>query len=179
MDALTQAIESYWSRHATPPTEALAIHAIELISGHLVRATMDGDDMVAREAMAYGSLVAGMAFANSRLGAVHGLAHPLGVRYDIPHGEVCAILLPYVMRLNRAAAPVHYDRISHVVGADAADYVAELLTGLGLPTTLEHAGLRSDDFDTIVAESMPSGSLKANPKKVTEADLLAILNALC
>jgi len=178
MDALTQAIESYWSLHATPMTEALAIHAIELISRHLVTAYQAGSDLPTREAMMYGSLMAGMAFANSRLGAVHGLAHPLGIRYHVAHGEVCAILLPHVMRLNRQAVPDTYDRISHVVGGDAADVAAGLLAKLDMPTTLEHVGLRQADFEAIVAESMPSGSLKANPKRVTEADLMAILDAL-
>ncbi len=178
MDALTQAIESYWSIHATPVTEALAVRAIELISRHLVTAYERGADPDAREAMAYGSLLAGMAFANSRLGAVHGLAHPLGVRYHVGHGEVCAILLPHVMRLNCQAAPAKYDRISDMVGGDGADFTEGLLQRLNLPTTLEQVGLSRADFATIVAESMPSGSLKANPKKVTEADLIAILTAV-
>ncbi len=178
MDALTQAIESYWSIHATPITESLAIRAIELINRHLPAAYDRGDDLDAREGMAYGSLIAGMAFANSRLGAVHGLAHPLGIRYHIAHGEVCAILLPHVMRLNHQAALGKYDRIGEIVGGDAADVAASVLTRLGLPTSLEHTGLCEDDFPTIVAESMPSGSLKANPKKVTEDDLLEILRAV-
>lgn len=178
MDALTQAIEGYWSIGATPITDALAIQAIELIGGNLLRAYQAGNDLSAREAMAYGSLMAGMCFANARLGAVHGLAHPLGVRYRIAHGEVCAILLPHVMRLNRPAAAAKYDRISRIVGGDAADFAADLLVRLGLPTTLKHVGLRRADFDGIVAESMPSGSLKANPKKVAEDDLIAILTAV-
>ncbi|MBN1347673.1 MAG: iron-containing alcohol dehydrogenase [Phycisphaerae bacterium] len=178
MDALTQAIESYWSLHATPITEGLALHAVKLIRKHLPKAFADGADMPAREAMAYASLMAGIAFANSRLGAVHGLAHPLGIRYHIPHGQVCAILLPHVMRLNRQAAPEKYDRLSHVVGGDAADVATGLLERLEIPATLKHVGLNRADFDAIVAESMPSGSLKANPKKVTEEDLVAILEAL-
>lgn len=178
MDALTQAIESYWSIHATPVTEGLALRAIELISGNLPKAYEDGSNLAAREAMAYGSLTAGMAFANSRLGAVHGMAHPLGARYHIPHGEVCAILLPHVMRLNRPATPEKYDRISHIVGGDAADVAAHMLKMLDLPTDLKHASIPQADFDLIVAESLPSGSLKANPKVVTPKDLLNILDAM-
>jgi alcohol dehydrogenase class IV len=83
-----------------------------------------------------------------------------------------------VMRLNRQAAPEKYDRITALLGHDAADAAAQLLEDLRLPTTFRSAGLRKEDFDVIVAESMPSGSLKANPKKVTEADLLAILSAV-
>ncbi len=178
MDALTQAIESYWSIHATPITEGLALQAMERIADALVRAFDRGDDLDAREAMGYGSLIAGMAFANSRLGAVHGLAHPIGIRYHIPHGEVCAVLLPHVMRLNRDAAPAKYERINHILGGDAADKAAELLRRLDLPEGFGAAGLVEDDFDAIVAESMPSGSLKANPKKVTEDDLLTILKGV-
>jgi alcohol dehydrogenase class IV len=178
MDALTQAIEGYWSRGATPLTDALALQAIDLIVGHLQQACEHGEDLDAREAMAYGSLLGGMCFANARLGAVHGLAHPLGVRCRIPHGEVCAVLLPHVMRLNRQSAQAKYDRISKIVGCDGAEFAARLLALLGLPTTLAHVGLSRADFDTLVAESMPSGSLKSNPKTVTEDDLIEILTAV-
>ncbi len=178
MDALTQAIEAYWSIHASSLTDALALQAIRLISANLVAAFDRGDNMEAREALSYGSLLAGMAFASARLGAVHGMAHPLGVRSHLPHGEVCAILLPHVMRLNRPASPDKYQRISEIVRADAADVAARLLVRLNLPTTFAHANLSPGDFPAIVAESMPSGSLKANPHKVTPEDILGILAAV-
>ncbi|MEW6358056.1 MAG: iron-containing alcohol dehydrogenase [Planctomycetota bacterium] len=175
MDALTQAIESYTSIHATPLTDALSFEAVALICRSLAAACEDGDDIAARSDMAYGSLMAGMALANARLGAVHGLAHPLGVRYGIPHGLVCGVLLPRVMRLNSEAAKEKYAKIARMVNKDAIAFVEELSEKVGLPKDLSKYNVPRDDFDAIIAESMPSGSLKANPKPVTEDDLRVIL----
>ena len=175
MDALTQAIESYTSIHSTPITEALSIKAVNLICRSLATACEDGNNIEARTEMAYGSLLAGMALANARLGAVHGLAHPLGVRYAIPHGLVCGVLLPRVMRLNAEAAGEKYAKIERMVKKDAIEFVQELSNKVGLPKDLSAYSIPRDAFDTIIEESMPSGSLKANPKPVTEDDLREIL----
>ncbi len=175
MDALVQAIESYLSRHATPLTDALAVQAVRLIRANLPTASRDGRDRAAREAMAYGSLLAGMALSNARLGAVHGMAHPIGYRCHIAHGVVCAALLPAVLRFNREAAGRKYEVLADIFGGDPADASAELLRALGLPDRLGPLGLSAGEFEAIAAESMPSGSLKANPRKVTEADVEALL----
>ncbi len=176
MDALTQAIESYVSIHATPLTEALSIRAAELLLADLPVAFRNGADRAAREACSYGSVMAGMALANARLGVVHGLAHPLGVRYHIPHGVCCAVLLPASIRLNREAARAKYERLSGCTGGDIEAAVERMLDEFGLPRTFAAWNIPEADFPAIVAESMPSGSLKANPKPVTEADLLRILH---
>ncbi len=179
MDALTQAIESFTSINASLLTDALAFESARLILGSLQRAYEDGSDLEAREKMAYGSLLAGLALANARLGAVHGLAHPLGVRYRIPHGLVCAILLPAVMKMNAEAACDKYARLSEIVGEDIVTHVEKLSARLKLPSNFAAHHIPESDFPKLVAESMPSGSLKANPKKVTEEDLYHILKQLC
>ena len=178
MDALTQAVESYLSRNATPLTDALALHAVELIWASIVAAYGDGEDRQAREAMAYGALLAGMALANARLGAVHGMAHPIGYRYHLRHGVVCAALLPHVLRFNRDAASAKYDVLGNVLGADPAEAAAYLLRRLELPERLSAFGMAEEDFSQIATASMPSGSLKANPKPVTEEDVEALLGQL-
>ena len=175
MDALTQAIESYVSIHATPLTDALAFSAAELLLGHLAAACADGADHAARAACSHGSLMAGIALANARLGVVHGIAHPVGARYGVPHGVCCAILLAPSIRLNRAAARAKYDRLSAAAGLDIEQAVLRLLDATGLPRTLAAWSIPEADFPLIAAESMPSGSLKANPKKVTEADIIRLL----
>ena len=175
MDALTQGIESYTSIHATPITDALSVKAINLICRSMADAYEDGGNMEARTNMAYGSLMAGMALANARLGAVHGLAHPLGVRYGIPHGLVCAVLLPRVMRLNADAAKEKYAKITRMVKMEAIEFVEQLSATVQLPKDLSSFDIPQADYDAIIAESMPSGSLKANPKPVQESDLMAIL----
>ena len=175
MDALTQAIESYVSIHATPVTDGLAFEAARLLLRHLPAAFDDGSDRAAREACAYGSVMAGMALANARLGVVHGIAHPLGIRYHIPHGLCCGVMLPVSIRLNREHAAEKYARLSHAAGAEIGDVVDALLDRLGMPRTFAAYDIDRGDFGLIAKESLPSGSLKANPKRVTEQDVIHIL----
>ena len=178
LDALTQAVESYWSVNATPLTESLSLRAVGLLAGSLETACNNGANRSAREACSYGSLMAGMALANARLGVVHGIAHPVGARYHVPHGLACAILLPQALRLNRPAEPEKYARLCEAVGCDLIEFVDGLLEHLGIPRTFESFGLAEDDFDTIVEQSLPSGSLKANPKLVDAQDVRNILRAV-
>ena len=103
MDVLTHAIEAYTGRRATPVSDALALHAIRLVARHLADAFEDGDDANARDGMMMASLIAGMAFGNADVAAVHCLAEALGGRYDTPHGVANAVLLPAVMRYNSVA----------------------------------------------------------------------------
>lgn len=175
MDALVQAIESYVSIHATPLTEALSLQAAALLLRNLPTAHKDGRDRAAREACAYGSMMAGMALANARLGVVHGIAHPLGMRYHIPHGTCCGMLLPASIRLNRPAAGPKYDILSGIAGGDLAEVAAEMLEQFRIPRTLAAYSVPRSAFRAIAEESMPSGSLKANPKKITIEDVLEIL----
>jgi alcohol dehydrogenase class IV len=122
--------------------------------------------------------MAGMALANARLGAVHGIAHPLGARYGLPHGAICALLMPPVMRLNAPFVGGRYQRLSEAAGEDIIDFVEGLIERFGLRSILGAVPVPRGDFPAIVAESLPSGSLKANPKKVTGDDIVAILDAL-
>jgi alcohol dehydrogenase class IV len=188
-DALTQAIEAYTSTGAMPITDALAIQAIARIGRALERAYQDGQDLEARADMLYGSMLAGMAMSNARLGGVHGMAHPLGYRYRIPHGLICGLLLPYTMAYNLAYAVDKYAHIAQLLGVDtramdarsaaeqAVEQVRELVTRVGIPTHLSSLGVQRQDFPTIIAESLPSGSLKHNPRPLAAADVEAILSA--
>lgn len=178
MDALTQAIESYVSRWATPLTDSLALHAAELIWLNVLAAYDNRNDLAAAEAMAYGSLLAGMALANARLGAVHGMAHAVGYRYHLRHGVVCAALLPHVLRFNREAVREKYEALEGIFAHDPAECAEWLLRRLELPDKLSEFGLSADDFEEIAAESLTSGSLKANPRTVTEEDIQAILGCV-
>ncbi len=179
MDALTQAIESFVSIHASPITDALACDAVELLSWSVLRCFKEPTDIDAREAASYGSLMAGIALANARLGAVHGMAHPVGVRYHIPHGVVCSVLLPPVLEMNRPSAPKKYAALDRIFGQDSVRFVKNLQMELGLPETFRDYHVSRRDFDAIALESMKSGSLKANPKKMTPADVKAILGKVC
>jgi alcohol dehydrogenase class IV len=179
MDAFVQAVESYCSKFSTNLSDALTEKAIELISKNLVRAFRDGTDQHARQAMAEGSLMAGMALSNVRLGAVHGLAHPIGGKYKIPHGLVCAVLMPAVLEFNRSAlysgAEDKYSRLCNLLMADPVVFTQNLLADLGLPKDLRDYKIQEEDFPFFVDLTLRSGSTKANPRPVTQDDVIDLL----
>jgi alcohol dehydrogenase class IV len=184
LDALTHAAESYLSTGATPATEALALRAIELVGGHLPAAVADGANRPAREGMAMASMIAGMAFANSGLGLVHGLVHPVGARYRVPHGNCCGRLLPHVMRYNAAAVPERVaavgcaltgERISDPEQAAAA--VERLLREVGVPSGLSDLAIPASEVASLARDTLLAGAVRTNPRPVTEREALAVLQA--
>ncbi len=181
MDALTQGIESYVARHASNATRPLALEGVKLIFGALLTAVRNGGDCAARSAMAEGTLLGAMAFGASGLGAVHGLAHPVGAKYHLGHGLVCGVLLPTVMRWNLPVAEARYAELAAAAGlSDAPALIAAvdaLRQAAGLPPKLGPLGLREADFDWIVANSR-SGSMKSNPRDLSDDDLRLILKQL-
>ena len=109
IDAMVHAIEAFTSsRLKNPMSDQLAIQALRLLSQHLLRACNDGQDLQAREAMLFGAMLAGQAFANAPVAAVHALAYPLGGRFHLPHGLSNALVLPHVLRFNAEAAAANY-----------------------------------------------------------------------
>lgn len=183
LDALTQAIESYVSRGANPISDGWCEESVRRIAGALARAVADGTDLSAREDMALGSLLAGLALASARLGLVHGLAHPLGARYHLPHGQVCGALLPWVMEYSVEAAAEKYARLATMVGAGetAADLVAwtrALVRELDAELDFGAAGLRAEDFGHIIPPTLASGSSKHNPRPPDEEGVRELLGRL-
>ena len=134
-----------------------------------------------------GSLMAGMAMASARLGGVHGMAHPLGARYHIPHGTLCGLLLPYVMAYNLPYAVPKYATVAELLGQDvrgvgveeaahiAVEHIRELVEQVGIPLHLGEFGVRADELDPIIEGSLPSGSLKHNPRPLGAEDVRNIL----
>ncbi|NPV48984.1 MAG: iron-containing alcohol dehydrogenase [Armatimonadetes bacterium] len=183
LDALTQAIESYVSTGANPVSDMLCEESIRRIAGSLRRAVADGSDREARESMALGSLLAGLALASARLGLVHGLAHPLGALYGLPHGQVCGALLPHVMVYNMRAAGPKYARLARMLGlgADASalvGWVEALVHDLGAQLNFAAAGLSEVDIPAIVPPTLASGSSRHNPRPVDEAGVRELLATL-
>jgi alcohol dehydrogenase class IV len=189
MDALVQAVEAYVATGANPLTDALALEGARLAAGALETAVADGADQAAREAMALGSLMAGLALNMARLGLVHGLAHPIGALTGAAHGLLCGMLLPAVMEFNLPAATEKYAHLARELGAAPAvapdleaaraliAFAQELGARVGLPARLEAIGLSRDCLEYVAAEAMPSGSTKANPRPVSQADALAVARA--
>lgn len=182
-DALVHALEGYVSRRATPLTDALALEAVALVGRYLRRATRDGADAEARDGMALASMTAGMAFANTGVGAAHSLAHALGALHGVPHGTACALFLPYVMEFNLDHARGKFARVAQALNPDAdaaqpaqgIDEVRALTRELGLPQTLQAVGVKREELRDMVPGAMLSGALKSNPRDVSEAEALGIL----
>ncbi|HAS8283169.1 L-threonine dehydrogenase [Vibrio vulnificus] len=189
MDALTHAVEAYVSIAATPITDAVAIKAIELIQAHLRTAVAHGDDIEAREQMAYAQFMAGMAFNNASLGYVHAMAHQLGGFYDLPHGVCNAILLPHVQRYNAQVCPerlrdvakamgVNVEGMSAEQGAEAAiDAIVALAKDVGIPAGIRELGAKLEDIPTLADNALKDACGFTNPKQATHEEISAIFEA--
>lgn len=182
IDSLTHAIESYLSTGATPPSEALALRAVEIIGSSLREAFANGADRPARERMALGSMTAGMAFANSGLGLVHGLVHPLGARFGLAHGLACARLLPHVMRYNRPAVEDKLAAVDRALtgkergtpdGAIAA--VESLLSDVKVPSGIGDLDIPQEEMAGLAKDGLLAGAVRTNPRSVGEDDARRVL----
>ena len=189
MDALTHAVEAYVSKDANPVTDAAAIQAIKLISSNLRQAVALGENLVARENMAYGSLLAGMAFNNANLGYVHAMAHQLGGLYDMPHGVANAMLLPHVCKYNLISNPQKFADIAEFMGENieglsvmdaaqkAIDAMFRLSTDIGIPAKLRDMGVKEEDFGYMAEMALKDGNAFSNPRKGNERDIVEIFKA--
>jgi len=186
IDAMVHAIEAYASKNANnnPISRHLAAQALTLIGASLETAVKDGANLAARSAMLLGSMLAGQAFANSPVAAVHALAYPLGGHFHIPHGLSNALVLPHVLRFNIVTAPGAYAQMAPfafpgVMGAGAfVEALAALSARCGLPQRLRDVGVPEDVLPTLARDAMnQTRLLPNNPREVREADALAIYRA--
>jgi alcohol dehydrogenase class IV len=190
LDALTQVIEPFVCKASSPLADALCRDGIKRASRSLLPAYLDGSNFAAREEMCLVSLYGGMALANARLGAVHGLAGPLGGMYQAPHGAICARLLPLVMKTNlkalRSRQPdspsiTRYEEIAQMVcgkedarAEDGLEFIQHLCDKLEIRSLGEY-GLQSEDFSTLVLMAQKSSSMRGNPIGLTDSELTGIL----
>ncbi|WP_291976462.1 MULTISPECIES: iron-containing alcohol dehydrogenase [unclassified Chelatococcus] len=189
VDAMVHAIEAYASANPNnnPLSRMLAREALRLLGSHIERAVRSGADRPAREAMLLGSMLAGQAFANSPVAAVHALAYPIGGTFHIPHGLSNALVLTAVLRFNLPVAAATYAKIA----ADAFPHLAEqpaeglagafiaalddLIARLEMPRRLRDVHIPRDALPQLAADAMKQQRLLVNnPRPVTEADALAI-----
>jgi alcohol dehydrogenase len=183
MDALTHAIEAYVSTAATPITDACALKAVELISANLRTAVANGNDMPARENMAYAQFLAGMAFNNASLGYVHAMAHQLGGFYDLPHGVCNAVLLPHVESFNASVCPARLKDVATAMGIDtqsldntqgaaaAIAAIRQLSGDIGIPGGLAELGAKADDIPTLAANAMKDACGFTNPRPANQGEI--------
>ncbi|ALG47833.1 L-threonine dehydrogenase [Clostridium perfringens] len=186
MDALTHAIEAYVSTSATPITDACAEKAIELISNYLVNAVENGENVEARDMMAYAEYLAGMAFNNASLGYVHAMAHQLGGFYNLPHGVCNAILLPHVQEYNKDTSASRLAKIAKIMGGNiegltdeqgadlCIDMIKSLSQTIGIPEGLGVLGVKESDFETLATNALNDACSLTNPRKGNLEEVIAI-----
>lgn len=190
LDALTQCIEPLVSHMATPITDALCREGLSRAARGLRAAYADGTDIAARTDMAICSLLSGMSLANAKLGAVHGLAGPLGGMIWAPHGAICAALLPSVCRVNIAAlaerdpgnpALERYAEVGELLAGvrdsqAAIDWIAETVALLGIGG-LASLGLSEDRIEEACEKGAAASSMKGNPIVLTADELREIVTS--
>ena len=183
MNALAHCVEAVYAKDVTPDVERAALDGVGRITRSMPVCVASGRDIDAREEMLRGAYLAGLSIANASMGLHHGLCHVLGGRTGVAHGVLNAIVLPHVMRFNADAVP---DAMSAIAGAmdagartrdlqAAPRFTAALLESLPVPKRLRDAGVPSDLLEPVAAEAVASATVKANPKPVSEADILPLL----
>ena len=184
IDAMVHAIEAYTSKHKKNPiSDNLARQALTLLSQNIRIAVHEGSDRDARANMLLGAMLAGQAFANAPVAAVHALAYPLGGHYHIPHGLSNSLVLPSVLRFNMSEAEHLYDELAPFVagrsGAGAlVDELEALIADTGLPATLSAANVPEADLQMLAEDAMLQQRLLVNnPREVALEDALAIYQA--
>ncbi|MFC3220463.1 iron-containing alcohol dehydrogenase [Tianweitania populi] len=193
IDAMVHAIEAYASTSANnnPLSKTLAREALRLLGANIERAVTNGSDTAARSAMLLGSMLAGQAFANSPVAAVHALAYPIGGTFHVPHGLSNALVLPHVLRFNAPDAAHLYAEIAGDAFPELVDEpstqgstagfieaLSALSKRLGLPQRLRDVGITEADLPKLASDAMKQGRLLVNnPRLVTESDALAIYKA--
>jgi alcohol dehydrogenase len=172
LDALSHAIEGYWSNHHQPICDALALQAVGLVFTHLPRVLADGSDAAARAGMSLAALLAGMAFHVPKNAAVHACSFPLSSRYHQPHGVACALTLDAFVKFNAPALGSRGAALASAAGFPTMEALAaailELKIAVGLPTRLTEVGVLPADLDALVAASF-APLMNNNPRPVTPA----------
>ncbi len=184
IDALIHAIECYTGTKANTFSDALALEAMRLIAGNLRTAVKNGSDKEARNRMSEGALMAGIAFGNSGVAAVHALAYPLGSRFHVPHGVANGVLLPYVTECNLSANLPRYAIVAQMLGVKTQglslqkaaekglEAIKALAADIGIPLHLRDLGVPREALEEMAVATMEVTRLLANnPKKLTLDDV--------
>ena len=187
IDAMVHAIEAYTSRHKKNPlSDMLARRALALLFENIIPVCEDGKNLKARQAMLLGALLAGQAFSNAPVAAVHALAYPIGGIFHVPHGLSNSLVLPHVLRFNAAQAAPLYAELAEIVVPHAAGSAEARTDGLiaamqqiavrtGIETRLQQVGIKHSDLDRLADDAMLQTRLLGNnPRSLTRADARAI-----
>lgn len=186
MDALVHAIEAFVSKGRSSMTDIHSIEAIKLIVKYLQSRYNNPNDLESMEKMMMASMVAGLAFSNAILGAVHSMAHSLGGFLDLPHGECNAILLDSVIGFNYDSEPERFDAIAEIFGLKFKNEtkkerknalmkrISEFKESLGITNKLHDIGVKSSDIPILAKKAHNDPCLLTNPKKISKRDIEVI-----
>jgi alcohol dehydrogenase class IV len=190
IDAMVHAIEAYTSKHKKNPlSDILARKALQLLSANLITVCENGKDLAARQAMLLGAMLAGQAFSNAPVAAVHALAYPIGGIFHVPHGLSNSLVLPHVLRFNAPEAAGLYAELAEIVVPAASGSVEaraealamamqQIATVTGIERTLQQVGIKESDLDRLADDAMLQTRLLGNnPRAVTRDDARAIYAA--
>lgn len=189
MDAMTHAIEAVLAKRAVPITDKDALWAITTIKDYLPLAFEDGNNVKAREMMAYAEYTAGMAFSNAGLGMVHAMAHAMGGLLNLPHGVCNAVLLPYVMEFNGHLPGIagRFRKIGQALGLpgaegmsdkriaeECADFIRKLSRRLGLPENIRELKVERKDFEALAETAMKDSCMQDNYQMPTKRQVIEV-----
>src|SRR3569833_1425549 len=190
IDAMVHAIEAYTSKRLkNPMSDALAREALRLLGGNIRTVCRDGGNIEARHSMLFGSMLAGMAFANAPVAAIHALAYPVGARFHVAHGLSNSLELPQVMQFNTPTAEAYNNKDAEIQNpknnnnpaarvGELIEWFSALPAELGLPTRLRDVGIAEADLDALAEDAMKQTRLLINnPREMTQADALGIYRA--
>ena len=182
-DALSHALEAFWSRYANPVSDLFAIEAVLLVMKHLEPGIEDLSNLQHRIELAKAALYAGMAFSNTKTTAVHAISYPMTLHFGVPHGVACSLTLAEFWRYNLDAIdPDKVARLLVAMGEKAPEAFARRLKALahqiGLPVTLAQAGIPRQEIDVILDEGFHPERVINNPRQLTRADLREILERI-
>lgn len=190
VDSLTHAIEAYVSRKAFAYTDAFALSAMPLIASHVRTACHTPHDATAREALSLAAAQAGMAFSNASVALVHGMSRPIGAHFHVAHGLSNAMLLPELTAFSTSGAPERYAACARVMGmAEAgmpdAEACAALVDGLrslnrdlDVPRPSDLQLIPGGRFSLMAQQALASGSPQNNPVVPSEAEIVALYEAI-
>jgi alcohol dehydrogenase class IV len=179
LDALAHALEALWNRNSNPVSDELASGAVQLVSENLERLA-DPVPHEVRANLLRASLLAGLAFSNTKTAAAHSISYPLTLRLGIPHGIACAMSLAPLWRINAPHMPAKAERLRLLLGGENPAVALERMLGFvaaRMPFTLSAYGAGPADLETLVQESFTKGRMDNNLVALNQADVRAILEA--
>jgi len=177
-NALAHSVEALWTRGANPVTSALALEGVRAIHSSLADVMADPTDVPARSMLLYGAYLSGIALGSTSTGLHHKLCHVLGGTFNLVHADAHSVVLPHAVAFNGSVLPDEMARLADAMGAPGGDPAAalwDLAVASHVPTTLASLGLARDDLPE--AARRAAAEIGDNPRPVTEADLLGLLEA--